>query len=100
MCWWSNFYYCSMLPIFQFIAVIVIQIERVKGVPTSGVLFLFYTLLVIAGIVPFYMKILDPSGQVRRTMPQRIYTVKVELFKSLKFKYFSNMVSFIKINFH
>ncbi|PVD27452.1 hypothetical protein C0Q70_12611 [Pomacea canaliculata] len=34
-----------------------VQVERVKGVVTSGVLWLFWFFLTIAGIVPFYTKI-------------------------------------------
>ena len=36
-----------------------IQAERVKGFITSGVQFIFYALLVVCGIIPFYDRILD-----------------------------------------
>ena len=49
---------------FQFVSLVLIQVERKKAIVTSGVLFLFHVLLVVAGVVPFYMKIIDPDGQV------------------------------------
>lgn len=41
------------------LATILVQVERTKGFITSGVLFLFWLLLTIAGIVPFYSKVLQ-----------------------------------------
>ncbi|KAK3107159.1 hypothetical protein FSP39_008334 [Pinctada imbricata] len=38
---------------------VIIQIERVKGNITSGILFLFYLLSMLAGIVPFYTYIIQ-----------------------------------------
>ncbi|KAK2159275.1 hypothetical protein LSH36_155g02029 [Paralvinella palmiformis] len=39
--------------------IILIQVERIKGFITSGVLFLFWILSLIAGIIPFYSNILQ-----------------------------------------
>ena len=38
-------------------SLLIIHVERKKGFITSGVLFLFWALLTVAGIVPFHSKI-------------------------------------------
>ena len=43
-----------------------VQVERLKGYVTSGVLFIYWLLLLVAGIVPLYMNITDTRHQVRR----------------------------------
>ena len=49
---------------FQLVALVLIKVEHRKAIVTSGILFLFYLLLVLAGVVPFYMKIIEPDQQV------------------------------------
>lgn len=39
---------------FQMLSAVLIQLERGKGFITSGVLFVFFLLMTLAGIVPFY----------------------------------------------
>lgn len=41
----------------QILTAVLIQVERVKGIITSGVLWMFWLFSVIANIVPFYTKI-------------------------------------------
>ncbi|XP_059143447.1 multidrug resistance-associated protein 1-like isoform X2 [Physella acuta] len=45
------------------LAAILIQIERHYGFITSGVLFLVFALLVVAGVVPFYSKIIEKDDE-------------------------------------
>lgn len=45
--------------IFKFLAGILTQIERIKGVVSSVILFVFWLLIVLAGIVPCFTKILE-----------------------------------------
>ena len=46
-------------------SVALVQVERRKGFITSGIQFLFWLLLFVTGIVPFYSKILDATDLVR-----------------------------------
>ena len=48
-----------MILVLQFLSMILVQAERAKGFITSGVQFIFYLLLLLAGIIPFYDRILD-----------------------------------------
>ncbi|MEQ2293128.1 Canalicular multispecific organic anion transporter 2, partial [Ameca splendens] len=45
------------------LATFLIQYERLQGVQSSGVLFIFWLLSVLCAIVPFRSKILKASGQ-------------------------------------
>uniref|UniRef100_A0A8D0DBY8 ATP-binding cassette, sub-family C (CFTR/MRP), member 3 n=1 Tax=Sander lucioperca TaxID=283035 RepID=A0A8D0DBY8_SANLU len=47
------------------LATFLIQYERLRGVQSSGVLFIFWFLSVLCAIVPFRSKILQASSQVR-----------------------------------
>ena len=47
------------LDLFQALTLIIIQLERLKGNITSGILFLFYLLSTIAEIIPFYTYIIQ-----------------------------------------
>uniref|UniRef100_A0A3B5AM29 ATP binding cassette subfamily C member 3 n=1 Tax=Stegastes partitus TaxID=144197 RepID=A0A3B5AM29_9TELE len=47
------------------LATFLIQFERLRGVQSSGVLFIFWFLSVVCAIVPFRSKILQASSQVR-----------------------------------
>lgn len=52
-------------PLSQLLATFLIQYERLRGVQSSGVLFIFWFLSVLCAIVPFRSKILQASSQVR-----------------------------------
>ena len=39
---------------FQLLVAVLIQVERLRGVITSGILFVFWFLMTLAGIIPFY----------------------------------------------
>ena len=39
---------------FQLLVAVLIQVERLRGVITSGILFIFWLLMSLAGIIPFY----------------------------------------------
>lgn len=59
----------------QLLATFLIQFERLRGVQSSGVLFIFWFLSVLCAIVPFRSKILQASSQVRtRRSPQMPFT--------------------------
>uniref|UniRef100_A0A8C3ACM5 ATP-binding cassette, sub-family C (CFTR/MRP), member 3 n=1 Tax=Cyclopterus lumpus TaxID=8103 RepID=A0A8C3ACM5_CYCLU len=47
------------------LATFLIQFERLRGVQSSGVLFIFWFLSVLCAVVPFRSKILQASSQVR-----------------------------------
>lgn len=49
----------------QLLATFLIQFERLRGVQSSGVLFIFWFLSVLCAIVPFRSKILQASSKVR-----------------------------------
>uniref|UniRef100_A0AAQ6AM15 ATP-binding cassette, sub-family C (CFTR/MRP), member 3 n=1 Tax=Amphiprion ocellaris TaxID=80972 RepID=A0AAQ6AM15_AMPOC len=51
----------------QLLATFLIQFERLRGVQSSGVLFIFWFLSVLCAIVPFRSKILQASSQLRFT---------------------------------
>ena len=55
----------GILVLFQIVSTVLVQVERKKGFITSGVQFIFWLLLFIAGIIPFYSKILDAQDAVR-----------------------------------
>ncbi|KAM9837504.1 ATP-binding cassette sub-family C member 3 isoform 1-T1 [Aulostomus maculatus] len=50
------------------LATFLIQFERLRGVQSSGVLFIFWFLSVLCAIVPFRSKILQASSQVEDTL--------------------------------
>lgn len=49
----------------QLLATFLIQFERLRGVQSSGVLFIFWLLCLLCATVPFRSKILQASSQVR-----------------------------------
>lgn len=53
----------------QLLATVLIQYERLHGVQSSGVLFIFWFLSVLCAIVPFRSKILKASGEVSALSP-------------------------------
>uniref|UniRef100_A0A4W6BSP5 ATP-binding cassette, sub-family C (CFTR/MRP), member 3 n=1 Tax=Lates calcarifer TaxID=8187 RepID=A0A4W6BSP5_LATCA len=54
-----------VLGVTMLLATFLIQFERLRGVQSSGVLFIFWFLSVLCAIVPFRSKILQASSQVR-----------------------------------
>uniref|UniRef100_A0A673CJH5 ATP-binding cassette, sub-family C (CFTR/MRP), member 3 n=1 Tax=Sphaeramia orbicularis TaxID=375764 RepID=A0A673CJH5_9TELE len=56
------------------LATFLIQFERLRGVQSSGVLFIFWFLSVLCAIVPFRSKILQASTQVRKSDKLRFAT--------------------------
>ncbi|XP_057681546.1 ATP-binding cassette sub-family C member 3 isoform X2 [Corythoichthys intestinalis] len=56
------------------LATFLIQFERLRGVQSSGVLFIFWFLSVLCAIVPFRSKILQASSQVEVTDKLRFTT--------------------------
>lgn len=59
----------------QLLATFLIQFERLRGVQSSGVLFIFWLLCLLCATVPFRSKILQASSQVRtRRCPQIPFT--------------------------
>ena len=44
--------------IFQLLVALLVQLERLRGVITSGLLFVFWLLMTIGGIIPFYTLII------------------------------------------
>uniref|UniRef100_A0A4W6BLH0 ATP-binding cassette, sub-family C (CFTR/MRP), member 3 n=1 Tax=Lates calcarifer TaxID=8187 RepID=A0A4W6BLH0_LATCA len=65
----SHLSLCSPALLFhsQLLATFLIQFERLRGVQSSGVLFIFWFLSVLCAIVPFRSKILQASSQLRFT---------------------------------
>lgn len=68
----------------QLLASFLIQYERLRGVQSSGVLFIFWFLCVLCAIVPFRSKILQASSQVRHKMVFIFHLVR-RIFSSLRF---------------
>ncbi len=56
---------------FQVASTVLMHVERRKGFITSGILFIFWFLLFLAGIVPFYSKILQALDVVSSLKTQR-----------------------------
>ena len=54
------------MALFQLAAAVIAQRERFKGFITSGILFIFWLLLVLCGIIPFYSKILQRQNNVSK----------------------------------
>ena len=54
----------NYLSLFQILSTVLVQIERRKGFLTSGIQFIFWLLLFIAGVIPFYSKILNATDIV------------------------------------
>uniref|UniRef100_A0A3Q3RKQ0 ATP-binding cassette, sub-family C (CFTR/MRP), member 3 n=1 Tax=Mastacembelus armatus TaxID=205130 RepID=A0A3Q3RKQ0_9TELE len=63
-----------VLGITMLLATFLIQLERLRGVQSSGVLFIFWFLCVLCAIVPFRSKILQASSQVRTHYKLRFTT--------------------------
>uniref|UniRef100_A0A7N5ZYM6 ATP-binding cassette, sub-family C (CFTR/MRP), member 3 n=1 Tax=Anabas testudineus TaxID=64144 RepID=A0A7N5ZYM6_ANATE len=59
------------------LATFLIQFERLRGVQSSGVLFIFWFLSVLCAIVPFRSKILQASSQLRFTTFYFYFTLVV-----------------------
>ncbi|XP_067676731.1 multidrug resistance-associated protein 1-like isoform X1 [Haliotis asinina] len=49
----------SLQGITYLLTIVIMQIDRVKGVYTSGILFVFWTLEVLAAVIPFYTYIIQ-----------------------------------------
>ncbi|XP_067661101.1 multidrug resistance-associated protein 1-like [Haliotis asinina] len=49
----------SLQGITYLLTIVIMQIDRVKGVYTSGILFVFWTLEVLAAVIPFYTYIMQ-----------------------------------------
>uniref|UniRef100_A0A673CL51 ATP-binding cassette, sub-family C (CFTR/MRP), member 3 n=1 Tax=Sphaeramia orbicularis TaxID=375764 RepID=A0A673CL51_9TELE len=65
------------------LATFLIQFERLRGVQSSGVLFIFWFLSVLCAIVPFRSKILQASTQVSTSSPQKLRFATFYLYFSL-----------------
>uniref|UniRef100_A0A7N8XN14 ATP-binding cassette, sub-family C (CFTR/MRP), member 3 n=1 Tax=Mastacembelus armatus TaxID=205130 RepID=A0A7N8XN14_9TELE len=63
-----------VLGITMLLATFLIQLERLRGVQSSGVLFIFWFLCVLCAIVPFRSKILQASSQSEVTDKLRFTT--------------------------
>uniref|UniRef100_A0A8C4HVQ8 ATP-binding cassette, sub-family C (CFTR/MRP), member 3 n=1 Tax=Dicentrarchus labrax TaxID=13489 RepID=A0A8C4HVQ8_DICLA len=65
------------------LATFLIQFERLRGVQSSGVLFIFWFLSVLCAIVPFRSKILQASSQVRTLTDKLRFTTFYFYFSML-----------------
>uniref|UniRef100_A0A4W6BTC4 ATP-binding cassette, sub-family C (CFTR/MRP), member 3 n=1 Tax=Lates calcarifer TaxID=8187 RepID=A0A4W6BTC4_LATCA len=61
-----------VLGVTMLLATFLIQFERLRGVQSSGVLFIFWFLSVLCAIVPFRSKILQASSQVRAHLTDKL----------------------------
>ena len=50
--------------IFQLLVALLVQLERLRGVITSGILFVFWLLMSLGGIIPFYTLIIQEVNSV------------------------------------
>ena len=67
------FLFCLVgICLFQIVVFLIIQIERVKGVQSSWMLFVFWCILALCGIVEFISKIYTALEQVRYTIHHTI----------------------------
>lgn len=76
----------------QLLATFLIQYERLRGVQSSGVLFIFWFLCVLCAIVPFRSKILQASSQVRHSKD-----VSVVISKPFFFLLILNWIDSLKL---
>lgn len=79
--WWCRaIMLTSHLSPCQLLATFVIQYERLRGVQSSGVLFLFWFLSVLCAIVPFRSKILQISLKVKHHKTATVKSIVFSVF--------------------